>query len=48
MEDGGEEVVVAVGFGAKGGAEEGFRVQGSKFSVVPGGAVVREVWAIVH
>ncbi len=34
-----EEVVVAVGGGAKGGAEEGFTVQGSKFSVVPGGAV---------
>jgi hypothetical protein len=39
VEDGGEEVVVAVGGGAEGGAEEGFRVQGSKFRVFPGGAV---------
>jgi hypothetical protein len=48
VEDGGEEVVVAIGGGAKGGAEEGFRVQRSKFSVVPGGAVVREACAIAH
>ncbi len=39
MEDGGEEIVVAIGGGAKGGAEEGFRVQGSKFRVFPGGVV---------
>jgi Pentapeptide repeats (8 copies) len=46
VEDGGEEVVVAIGGGAKGGAEEGFsvhtsefRVHTSEFSIIPGGAV---------
>jgi Pentapeptide repeats (8 copies) len=39
VENGGEEVVVAIGGGAKGGAEEGFRVHTSEFRVLPRAAV---------
>ncbi len=39
VEDCGEEVVAAIGFGAKGGAEEGFSVQRSEFRVFPWTAV---------